>query len=382
MSLVVICCSCKKANLSSVKSSSENTQSDTNCIPSYYQMGKELALKIEGDTPCAKNSRNKPRGVLPTPDYGSYYQIKTEEVEGETEIIADTAKGDVLLSEFYLAGSTGELKNQMTGEIKKFLDNYSDKDKAKGKKALTFRGYKSNFMRTGAHDITCGYTGTKSSYPLWMPVEAEYIAGMPSFDMNYCGACMKFELDTGEEKRSITMLYGDNLYQYSYGSSKKHMDISNAAFAYLKYGDELENKSVEWTNLHNLKIDGEKTLKVTFSRCDWGNKKMMYASKHGEIINIRRAPYAIGKVRMKVAKTRAECDKEEGYKEASRRNAESWNISAFKKDYEGDYVCLQMWPFKYEDNDECVFVDQINIKGGAKASMDGLRDPSSWTCTN
>ncbi len=380
--LTLLLFSCKKSKLSAVKSASNDKQKDSNCIPSYYQMTKDIALKIDGDTPCAKNSRTKAKGVLPTPDYGRYYQIETKDVDGQSEIIADTKKGDVKLSEFYLAGSTGELKNQMTGDIKKFLDQYADKDKARGRKALTFRGYKGNFMKTGAHDITCGYTGTKSSYPLWMPVEAEYIAGMPSFDKNYCGACMKFELDTGKEKRNITLLYGDNLYQYSYGSSKKHMDISNAAFAYLKYGNELETKSVEWTNLHNLKIDGDKTLKVTFSRCDWGNKKMMYASKHGEIINIRRAPYAIGKVRMKVTNSKAECNNEDGYEKASRRNAESWNISAFKKNYKGKYVCLKMWPYKYEDNEKCSFIDAVNIENGAKSSMDGLNDPSSWTCTN
>ena len=312
---------------------------------------------------------------MPKPDYRKFgYDIYEKESETTKDIVASTPKGEVKLYDFYLAGSSGELKRQKDGEIKKFLEHFENPTNNNYEEALTYRGYHGNFMKTGAHDITCGYTGTKSGYPLWMPVEAEYIAGMPSFDQNYCGACMKFELHDKQsgETRKISLLYGDNLYQYQYDNHKKHMDIANAAFAYLKHGDNLPNKSVDWTNLHELKFYDKKSLKVTFSRCDWGDKKMMYASKFGEIINIRRAPYAIGKIQTKNVSEESQCDNEEGYYDARRKNAESWTIDAFRRNDRGQYTCLKMWPYKYEDKDSCKFVDVIDIANGPNQAWMGV----------
>lgn len=203
---------------------------------------------------------------------------------------------------------------------------------------------------------------------------------------------MKFVYSNEEtgETREIALLYGDNLYQYKYGSQKKHMDISNAAFAYLKHGKGLSSTSVNWTNLNTLKFYGSHKLTVTFARCDWGNKKIMYASKHGNQINIRRAPFAIGKILMKNVESEDACNATQGdenwkeWKEAYRLkdSDESWSLYSFTEGKNGKFVCLKMWPYKYENEKSCSFIDAINIENGVKSSMDGLRKPEDWKCTD
>ena len=47
MGLILVLCSCKKSTLSSVKSSSKDDQKDSKCVPTYYQMTKDIAFEVE-----------------------------------------------------------------------------------------------------------------------------------------------------------------------------------------------------------------------------------------------------------------------------------------------------------------------------------------------
>ena len=107
---------------------------------------------------------------------------------------------------------------------------------------------------------------------------------------------------------------------------------------------------------------------------------MMYASKHGHIVNIRRAPYAIGRIQMKTVQNIEDCKEESNYQEARRRNAESWNLYSIAQKWKGNYACFQMWPYKYENQRACRFTDIVDIRDGAKPSMNGLNDTSKWEC--
>ena len=373
--------SCKTINTNSgISGDSEGTK---NCTPTWYTMSKLESLL--GSNPCKPNAEELQGFAVSNYDrFGFNYE---KEKEGSYNGKVNTAKGQVELKDFALFGSTGNLDRQMTGNIANFTQNFKDKDNAK----LTYRGWKGNFMKTGKDDISCGYTGPKSGYPLWVPVEAEYIAGMPSFEPEYCGACMKFSYEYEKGKfRDITLLYGDNLYQYSYGSSSKHMDISNAAFYFLKEGAEKAKQTPSnWMDLGNHTIGGE-GMTVSFARCEWGDKKMSYATKYTHITNIRRSPYAIGSVA--TADISADSDDEAKEKcesddldfEEMKRNSDagSWNLYDIGKKGESSHVCIKMKPLKYEDEADCAFIDIVNLNNrNDDKTFDGINNPGTWTCT-